>query len=384
MNFQPITGSPSSTEPEVEISVESNLDAIGQERWNALWARSEAPSVFARFEWAKAWWRSFGSGRELRLYTARINGELAGLLPTSWPAEHGGASSAVVLVGDEHADYAGILSAHGSGRVLQALLEAVSREIPAAGNLLLRDIRSDTRCARKLERHSSRFVSRWLLVSTTPCPRASLGPDRLKILLNKDSLRRHSKKLHRLGQVGVQHFEQAADILPRLAAFFEQHIARWSDSEWPSLFLKQSNRIFYSRLVDELSGTGQLVFTELSLDGAPAAFHFGFVSEGDLLWYKPSFNPQLARYSPGEVLLRELLLFAEKRGLSGIDFTRGNEAFKRRFSDVERYTETFRFCANRSEALRSRGQRVLRHHMRAFATTRSGSALRRWLETIRR
>jgi CelD/BcsL family acetyltransferase involved in cellulose biosynthesis len=119
------------------------------------------------------------------------------------------------------------------------------------------------------------------------------------------------------------------------------------------------------------------------VDGAPAAFHLGFVSEGDLLWYKPSFNPALARYSPGEVLLRELLLYAGEHRLSGLDFTRGDEAFKRRFSDMERCTKSFRFYSDRSEALRIRSRDFVRNQLRALARTGAGSALHRWLHPVR-
>ena len=50
------------------------------------------------------------------------------------------------------------------------------------------------------------------------------------------------------------------------------------------------------------------------------------------LWYKPSFAIDLAQRSPGEVLLRHLLLAALEEGAHTFDFGLGSEPFKFRFA----------------------------------------------------
>jgi CelD/BcsL family acetyltransferase involved in cellulose biosynthesis len=54
------------------------------------------------------------------------------------------------------------------------------------------------------------------------------------------------------------------------------------------------------------------------------------------MWYKPSFAIELARFSPGEVLLRQLLLRAIEEGLAIFDFGLGEEPFKARFATHSR------------------------------------------------
>ena len=67
------------------------------------------------------------------------------------------------------------------------------------------------------------------------------------------------------------------------------------------------------------------------------AFHFGMSFNGSFLWYKPSFDLALARRSPGEVLLRQLLLAAQAEAAHTFDFGLGDEPFKYRFAtDVPR------------------------------------------------
>jgi CelD/BcsL family acetyltransferase involved in cellulose biosynthesis len=78
---------------------------------------------------------------------------------------------------------------------------------------------------------------------------------------------------------------------------------------------------------------GWLRFTRLDWGDRPIAFHFGFCFAGRYLWYKPSFDIGLARMSPGEALLRRLLLAAAGEGAREFDFGLGDEPFKRRFAD---------------------------------------------------
>jgi CelD/BcsL family acetyltransferase involved in cellulose biosynthesis len=70
----------------------------------------------------------------------------------------------------------------------------------------------------------------------------------------------------------------------------------------------------------------------VDLNGKPVAFHLGFCYRGEYMWYKPTFDVELARSSPGEVLLRQLLLAALEEGANVFDFGLGDEAFKARFA----------------------------------------------------
>jgi hypothetical protein len=62
-----------------------------------------------------------------------------------------------------------------------------------------------------------------------------------------------------------------------------------------------------------------------------------------LLWYKPAFDLQLAACSPGEILLSELIMYVSAKELAGLDFTRGDEAFKLRFCSEIRNNVNYRY-----------------------------------------
>lgn len=88
--------------------------------------------------------------------------------------------------------------------------------------------------------------------------------------------------------------------------------------------------------MDELDPSSELRFAVLELDGRPLAYHFGFESKRTYLWYKPAFDVGFWKYSPGEVLLRNLLRYARDSELREFDFTIGDESFKQRFANCRK------------------------------------------------
>ncbi|KPK52578.1 MAG: hypothetical protein AMS22_08860 [Thiotrichales bacterium SG8_50] len=323
----------------VHVEVYCDLQDIGAHRWNDLWRRSEVPSVFSRFEWIEPWWHRFAEGRELRVLAAYAGDMLLGILPTAW--SDGRDECKVSLLGEGHADYAAVLTDARHPQAFAAMLDSLVGALPRRARLEFPEVRSDTRYYTALENLTTRINSHWTANEKVVCPRARLDGDRAQQLADKPSLRRKARKLGRIGAIHVTHYTAADDILPCLPDFFEQHIARWRTTEFPSLFTDARNRAFYQDLAARFSGSGQLIFTRLCVDETPVAYHLGFVSEGDFIWYKPSFNPEYSKSSPGEVLIRELILLAAERGLTGLDFTRGDEAFKLRFADSYRYVQAF-------------------------------------------
>lgn len=366
MSLQAIRQPPirESSKERMKVFVHETFDEIGEECWQELWSRAEVASVFARYEWLVAWWRTCAQERLLRLYVAREKNRVLAILPTAWPHESKLSREPVVLVGNEHADYAAILVDRKRPDALATLLTVLGGDLPAYATFRIADVRSDSTYAGLFARFARPWWSNWQPEGVVPCPRATLGRDRLNKLLKKKSLRRHSNGLAKLGTLKVRHMQSAAEILPRLDTFFAQHVERWSRTASPSLFLREYNRKLYREWARCLAPTGHLVYTEITLDETPVACHFGFISEGDLVWYKPSFAIDLAKHSPGEVLIRELLLLAGTLGLAGMDFTRGAEAFKQRFADQQRLAVTYLHHGRHRTSVQRRAQRWLKHMLR--------------------
>lgn len=64
-----------------------------------------------------------------------------------------------------------------------------------------------------------------------------------------------------------------------------------------------------------------------------AAVHFGLRTDAVWHWWFPTYNPELAAYSPGMVMLLELAREAARAGVTAIDLGRGEARYKTAFAN---------------------------------------------------
>jgi CelD/BcsL family acetyltransferase involved in cellulose biosynthesis len=345
----------------------TRFEDVGKEAWDELVTRSEYPSVFQSYGWLTSWWNVFREPSDELILIAATHGEnLLGIAPLyKSTAGMGRGRHTVRFVGDGHTDYSTIIVDRDRTDVSDRILADMASLARLHVILELLEIPEHTTLAQRLRALTASSQYAVDLSGSTVCPRLPLDRDgdTVAAVLKKDSLKRHTAKLRKLGAVTVEHFTSRDAIVPLLDAFFEQHIARWSVTKFPSLFLKDKNREFYRRMVDAVAPEGHVVFTTIKLNGEPVAFHLGFRSCGEFYWYKPTFDIRLAHVSPGEVLIRELFAFAAAQGFSAFDFLRGDEQFKSRFASS--------FPRNLSFVLRS--------HRLERSVRRIGRRAKRWV-----
>jgi hypothetical protein len=190
--------------------------------------------------------------------------------------------------------------------------------------------------------HESDLHSRFWETRAYPCPWIDFSADKEALIAQlaaKKSLVRHAKGLARQGLVTFEVLRDFTAAAPHLERFFEQQVVRRAASGQSSFLRYEEPRRAMTGLVRDLTARGELRFAVLSLDGQPVAFHFGFIHGRKYYWYKPSFQIDLWDDSPGEVLIRNLLLSLRDESCDSLDFTIGDEAFKARFAN--RTAETF-------------------------------------------
>jgi len=305
------------------------LEDIRPEAWNALVSESATNTVFQTHEWHTAWWAAYGGENRLLLLRATVGDELMGLAAFAIDA-----SKTLRFVGHGKSDFADVICAPDRDDVRAALLRAVAESPERWHRMELRYLPADSPTVATLANLGLRVVE----MDSTACPTLLIEAHSgfFADVRRKKSLRRHHNYFQKQAGYSVEHTSSAAEILPHLPTFFAQHVARWRDSDSPSLFRRDADRRFYEAVTEALDGTGWLRFTQIAVDNAPIAFHFGFVYRGVFVWYKPSFDIGLARRSPGEALLKELFDRAAEEHCREFDFTVGEESFKARFSNHRR------------------------------------------------
>lgn len=330
--------SPAARSTDVQIAVDRDLARIDRAAWNALAAVSATNAIFQTAEWADAWWGAFGSRLQLRLVSARTAGRLVGLLPLVVDTVSG--HRMLRVLGDGRADYCDALLDPGRPSTLDAMFDAV-----VSGEdwdvLRLSNVPASSPTLDAVQAAAARRGLLTLRDQQFLCPTLLVDghADEVRRLANKPSLRRPENYFARGGQLRVQDLRQQHEILPLLDTFFQQHVERHRLKHGGSLFDDARNRDFYRRLVAALDGTGWLLFSVTAVDDRPLAFHFGFDYNGVVTWYKPSFDVVRGQHSPGLMMVRHLMQYAVDHGRRELDFTIGDEPFKRRFTNAMRQTQ---------------------------------------------
>lgn len=323
--------------------------------WNGLLGRSECNTIFQTHQWTRSCLAAFPHGGQPRIVTAWSGGELTGIAPL-WTVPRLGRAPVLRFIGDERSDYCDMIAGAGKRDFVSCVLDAVDRE--PWGVLELNRVPETSSTPALLQQMArerglfplvqSQFICRSLLIAGHEAE-AEAARD-------KASVRRRSNYFARSGRLAFHDYTDASEIEPQLTSFFAQHAARWQRSGAPSLFSDPANRVFYRLLTEALSSTGWLLFSVVTIDQEPLAFHYGFDYNERVLWYKPAFDVARAAHSPGLVMVRHLIDYAILHRRREFDFTIGDESFKRRFTNATTRLLRVRVFRNRVDYVLARSR----------------------------
>jgi CelD/BcsL family acetyltransferase involved in cellulose biosynthesis len=358
---------------DIEIIVDEELGSLFEPgaMWDQLLAHSQANTIFLTSGWLRAWAETYGQGARLLIPQIWRKGQL--IAAAAFQHSNG----IITFAGIGPSDYLDIavdptLDSHTASSVITELLDAARTATPHFRCFWLERIPLENGTFARLSAPGSRYYVTRLGGVQAPSMDMSAATEKLQ----KKSLRRHERAFERQGNVQTETFTHAAEILPRLHEFFDQHVRRWLDTSSPSLFTTDTARAFYTTLTRYLDKTDWLRFTDIRLDGRLAAAHFGFFYAGRFIWYKPTYEPALAKHSPGEVLLKRLIEKAQADNATEFDFTIGEEAFKYRFATKVRDVVTLHITDSFLGAAIRRARSAIGRRLRRYSDSVRG-ALRR-------
>jgi CelD/BcsL family acetyltransferase involved in cellulose biosynthesis len=316
--------------PEV-VRLLRSFDELPESEWSGLLERSPTRVLFLTRGWLHAWWRTLGTGT-LLLALAERGGEPLALAPFCHR------EGVISFLGTDSSDYLDFIGDASDPATMAALIRAAREEVDAE-ELRLAMVPEASPTSARLASAAAMLGLSATVEQRVPAP--VVGRDALGEASKRRSLVRHERWFARSGDLVVWHSADGAEIGPELDGFFDQHRRRCALAPYDSLFENPSQRAFYRHVTAENADAGWLRFTRVDWRGEPIAFHFGMSFDGSFLWYKPSFEPALARRSPGEVLLRRLMLAALLEDARQFDFGIGDEPFKYRFAERVPHVRTW-------------------------------------------
>jgi CelD/BcsL family acetyltransferase involved in cellulose biosynthesis len=76
------------------------------------------------------------------------------------------------------------------------------------------------------------------------------------------------------------------------------------------------------------------VLSVLLVNNQLISAHLGMIYKDVYHWWFPAYDPAFEEYSPGSLLVYHICQFAEKEGIQKLDFGKGSEPYKKRFSNA--------------------------------------------------
>jgi CelD/BcsL family acetyltransferase involved in cellulose biosynthesis len=294
-------------------------------QWDALADDVGAPP-FLRPRWFAAWQRAFAP-RGIELVTVHRGDRLAAVLPTLKRSRgiRAAANDHTPMFGAVVADRAAA-DALARGLVERRRCIDLPYADPHAAEVAALTERADAAGYRTGERGRLRqpYID---LDGSWADYEASL--DR-KVRKEGARLRR------RLGEHGAVTFEydDGGDRLhEKLSEGFAIEGSGWKSERGTAIASCRATESFYRAVAEWALERGWLRLAFLRVDGRAAAFDLCLEEGGVIYALKGGFDPDMRRFGPGTLLVRETLIHAFDRGLSRYEFLGADDPYKLAWTD---------------------------------------------------
>lgn len=305
-----------------------------QEAWDGL--AEGSGNVFGSSEWARAWWRHWGTGYPLKVTTCRgQNGDLMAVFPLYLAARR--PLRILRFIGHGPADLLGPVHVpeerHAVGAALRSHLRSTSsrwdlvlaQQVPVAGGW------SDTLTGHVLRRERSPLLRlRWSTWDEYLATRSANF---------RQQVRRKGRRVTRSHSVRFRLTSNPDRLDHDLSCLFALHAARWGAAA--SAAFAPSRQAFHRDFARRALCRGWLRLWMMEVDDVPVAAWYGFRMGGVESYYQSGRDPRWERESVGLILLAHTVRCALEDGMREYRFLRGGEAYKDRFTDDEAETESF-------------------------------------------
>jgi CelD/BcsL family acetyltransferase involved in cellulose biosynthesis len=304
----------------MNASSSAMIDRLAPE-WDELAVRvGSVPYV--RPGWVAAWWRAFGAG-DLEIRTLRRDGRLAAVLPVARQRD------VLRSVTNIHTPSSGLLAEDGGAatELARTLFTDNARRV----SLESLDPSGDSMdaCERAAREMGYRFVVR-------PFQRSpyleitgawSAYESRLSASLLAD-IRRSRRRLELLGSVRVDARDGHERLEESLAEMFAVEASGWKGELQTAIQSRADTAAFYTDVARWAAAHGMLRLFFLRLGQRPIAAFYALVARGTCHLLKGGYDPDFRRYSPGKVLMHEVLARAFAERLARVEFHGDADAYK--------------------------------------------------------
>jgi CelD/BcsL family acetyltransferase involved in cellulose biosynthesis len=316
------------------------------EAWNALVTQSASHVPFLRFEYLKTWWTYKGGGEwqngDLYVVTAHSDSdELVGIAPLFFSQNLDKKNALMFLGSFEISDYLDmIVRPKDSTAFINALLKYLSGpDAPAWDVLDFYNLLDDSATLVELKNNAAVIGLHYSEETIQPSPYLPLPNDWEAYLAGINKKQRHEirRKIRRAesaeGGTNWYIVEDEATLDDEIDAFLKL----MSHDQHKKEFLTDVMRSQMRASVHSAFKAGWLQLAFMEIGGEKAAAYLNFDFDNRIWLYNSGINFDFNYYSPGWVLLANLIQWCIDNGRETLDFMRGDEDYKYRFGGINRY-----------------------------------------------
>lgn len=313
-----------------------------QAEWSALVVADPHATIFQGPRYLGVWNAVLGTDEEVTVTAARAGDELQAVVVESRVTD-GAGTTWRFGGGTEVTDYLGpVIAPQRRDEVLDAWLPNVLGQ-PDVDHFEFAGMADDTGLPDAVADRIDVPGANLKRSRQDVCPVVSVADgfdaylDALPGKLRQEQKRKARKLSRDLGQQVSVDQVAPADLEAGLDTFFAMQAD--ADSPKAGFFERDIMRTFFSALADEFVGDDIFRLHVLSVGDRPAAAGVSLVDDDRWGLYNSAFDPVLASFAPGMVLVTELLREAGDQGLVTFDLLRGDEPYKYRFGTTDRVIE---------------------------------------------
>ncbi len=336
--------------------------------WDGLLANHlHGPSPFLSYAWCSLWRQHLGSGMQLAVLAAYQTddgadtddepgdladnpragaaGRLVGLLPLvrerSWL--RGFQLTRLILMGSgiaagDHLD--AILHVDHALSVADALVAALIADRVRWDLLRLEGLHADslmieawTRATGEVPKPRAKLINPYLLLPASWDEYlAGLSSNR------RQQVRRFPRKLEQAfpDQVCYQTVETLEQCRAVMESLYGLHQSIQTGHGRGGAFARPAMRVFHDAVAEAFLKRGWLRLHHLQINGRDSAVIYCFRYGAEVNFYATGFDPALADYRAGRLIMQYAIRHAIEEGAVAFDFLRGDEDYKRGYTDEQR------------------------------------------------
>lgn len=307
-----------------QINAFDELNALKQE-WNALLNKSKDKTIFLTHEWIVNWWKCFGQDKELFVLIVKNNERIVGIVPLMLK------NKKIKFIGTPQSDYCDFIIGEKKEGVLKVIYEYLLKNKKLWNSISLEEIPENS-SSLSLSKNILKGMGGYFdIVFSNKCLSFEFSTDFQG--LKKRDVTRNINGFKKKGTLMVDSVTDLHEALDLLNILFEQHIKIWAERGNESMFKEDKYKEFLIKLTNELLPKSKVNIVALKFNQKPISIHFGFSYNNKFLAYCQSHDLEYSKRGPATILNKFLLDHYFAAGFSEVDFSRGTESYKYRFTN---------------------------------------------------